>query len=115
MGDGPLFSQETSKWRAALPLSDMGDLSWFAPLGKGEPFDIDFKAHSLFAVFSRVLVRGEMALHEQHCTFRNGPLNGFSLVTPGITVQPDGDVLHAALRVDSEREHRMRHAIFCYS
>ena len=87
---------------------------WVAPIGKGEPFDVDFKAHFLLAIFSRVRMRGEIALHEQQCTFGNRPLNSFCLVAPGITVQPDGDVLYAALRVDSEREHSMRHAVFCY-
>jgi hypothetical protein len=87
---------------------------WFAPTGKGEPFDIDFKAQSLFAVFRRVLVRGEMALDEQHCTFGNRPLNGFSLVAPDLTGEPDGDVLHAALRVDGKREFSKWYATFCY-
>ena len=39
---------------------------WFATISKRELFDIDLKAQSLFAVFSRVLVGGEITLHEQH-------------------------------------------------
>ena len=39
---------------------------WFASISKRELFDIDLKAQSLFAVFSRVLVGGEITLHEQH-------------------------------------------------
>jgi hypothetical protein len=85
----------------------MGLRLWFAPIGKGERFDIDFKAHFLFAVFSRGLVWSEMALDEQHCAFGDGPLNGFRLIAPGITVQPDGDILHAALRADGKREINM--------
>src|SRR6266566_94263 len=81
---------------------------------KGEFFDIDFKAQSLFAVFSCVLVRGEITLHEHHGTFGNRPLNGFSLIAPGIAEEPNGDVFHAALLIDRKRELSKRRAIFCY-
>src|SRR5712691_8297865 len=110
------FSDEHYDRISSSPVASRLSISfWFAPVGKGELFDIDFKVHCLFAIFRRVLMRGEMALYKQHCPFGNGPLNGFRLVAPGITIQPDGYILHAALRVDGKRELRMWRAIFCYS
>jgi hypothetical protein len=77
---------------------------WFASVGKGELLDRDFKAHFRLAVFSHILVRGEIALHEKHCSIGNDLLNRFSLLVPGLTTETDGDVFHAALRADSKWE-----------
>ncbi len=38
----------------------------------------------------------------------------FQLAAPCITVEPDGDVFHAAPRADSKGELSMWRAIFCY-
>src|SRR5215472_958113 len=84
-----------------------------ASRGYGELFDIDFQAHFLFAVICDVLVRGKVALHKQLGAFGYRPLNGFCLTTPGITEEPDGDVFHAAFRIDSKRELSHWRAILC--
>jgi hypothetical protein len=73
---------------------------WFAPIGKGELFNHQFKAHLLFALFRRKPVRSEMALHEKRCSFGHRPLNGFSLFTPGLTSEQDGDVFYTIAEYD---------------